>query len=61
MTIESFTDVDAVRSKNMTAINSKDTKPEIVVRRLVRSFGIGYRLYRKDIPGKPDLAFISRR
>jgi DNA mismatch endonuclease (patch repair protein) len=45
----------------MRAIRSKGMKPEMVVRRMVRSLGIGYRLHRKDLPGKPDLAFIGRR
>ena len=49
------------RSANMRAIRSKGMKPELLVRRLVRSLGIGYRLHRKDLPGKPDLAFIGRR
>lgn len=49
------------RSANMRAIHSKDTGPEIIVRRLVYSLGYRYRLHRKDLPGKPDLVFASRR
>lgn len=50
------------RSENMRRIRSKDTKPELVVRKLVRSLGFaGYRIHRKDIPGKPDLAWIGRK
>lgn len=49
------------RSANMRAIRSKDTKPELLVRRVVRSLGYGYRLHRRDLPGKPDLAFIGKR
>ncbi len=50
------------RSENMRRIRSKDTKPELVVRKLVRSLGFtGYRIRRKDIPGKPDLAWIGRK
>jgi DNA mismatch endonuclease (patch repair protein) len=50
------------RSDNMRRIRSKDTLPELVVRRLIRSLGFtGYRLHRKDIPGKPDIAFIGRK
>ncbi|MBW1796587.1 MAG: DNA mismatch endonuclease Vsr [Deltaproteobacteria bacterium] len=45
------------RSHNMAAIRSKDTKPEMLVRRLVHSMGYRYRLHRKDLPGKPDLTF----
>ena len=45
------------RSRNMAAIKSKDTKPEIIVRHIVHSMGYRYRLHRKDLPGKPDLVF----
>ena len=51
----------ARRSANMRAIHSKGMKPELIVRRLVRSLGFGYRLHRKELPGKPDLAFIGRK
>jgi len=49
------------RSRNMKAIGSRDTRPELAVRRLVHSLGYRYRLHRKDLPGSPDLAFISKR
>lgn len=49
------------RSVNMRAIKSKDTKPELEVRRLVHSMGFRYRLHRKDLPGRPDLVFAGRR
>lgn len=50
------------RSANMRAIRSKDSKPELVVRRLLRRLGLsGYRLHRKNLPGRPDIAFIGRR
>ncbi|WP_080311441.1 very short patch repair endonuclease [Burkholderia pseudomallei] len=49
------------RSENMRRIRSKDTQPEMAVRRLVHAMGYRYRLHRKDIPGKPDLVFPSRR
>lgn len=45
----------------MAAIKSKNTKPEMVVRKLVHSLGFRYRLHRKDLPGTPDLVFISKR
>lgn len=51
----------ARRSANMAKIASKNTKPEMVVRRLLHSLGYRYRLHRKDLPGKPDLVFPSRR
>lgn len=50
------------RSENMRRIRSSDTNPELVVRKLVRELGfLGYRLHRKDLPGKPDLAWIGQR
>ena len=50
------------RSANMRAIRSKDTAPEMVVRRMLRQLGFsGYRLHRKDLPGRPDIAFIGRK
>lgn len=45
----------------MRGIKSKDTAPEMIVRRLVYSLGFRYRLHRKDLPGKPDLVFQSRK
>jgi DNA mismatch endonuclease (patch repair protein) len=45
----------------MRAIKSKDTLPELLVRRLVHGMGYRYRLHRKDLPGKPDLAFPRMR
>jgi DNA mismatch endonuclease (patch repair protein) len=50
------------RSANMRAIRSKDTRPELIVRRALRQAGFtGYRIHRKDLPGKPDIAFIGRK
>jgi DNA mismatch endonuclease (patch repair protein) len=50
----------ARRSSNMRAIRSKDTKPELAVRTALRGEGLtGYRLHRKDLPGRPDIAFIG--
>jgi DNA mismatch endonuclease, patch repair protein len=53
--------VDPVRSRTMRAVKSRDTTPEMIVRRLVHAMGYRYRLHRKDLPGKPDLAFGPRR
>lgn len=36
-------------------------KPELLVRKLVHALGFRFRLHRKDLPGKPDLAFIGRK
>ena len=49
------------RRRNMSAIKGKNTKPEMIVRQLAHSLGYRYRLYRKDLPGKPDLVFPSRK
>ena len=50
------------RSENMRRIRGVDTKPEMVVRAVLRERGFtGYRLHRKDLPGRPDIAFIGRR
>lgn len=47
------------RSRNMAAIGSKNTKPELAVRSALRRAGAtGYRLHRKDLPGRPDIAFL---
>lgn len=45
------------RSRNMSAIRGKNTKPELIVRRIVHRLGFRFRLHRKDLPGKPDLVF----
>src|SRR5690606_8745927 len=49
------------RSGIMRRIRSRDTKPEMVVRRVVHSMGYRYRLHVKDLPGRPDLAFPSKK
>jgi DNA mismatch endonuclease (patch repair protein) len=49
------------RSQNMARIRSKDTGPEMAVRRLVHGMGFRYALHRSDLPGRPDLVFVSRR
>lgn len=45
----------------MAAIRSKNTKPELFVRRLAHAMGYRYRLHRADLPGKPDLVFPGKR
>ena len=44
-----------VRSFNMSRIRSKDTKPEMIVRKFLHGQGFRYRLHVKNLPGKPDL------
>lgn len=53
------------RSRNMSRIRSKNTKPELLVRRLLHAAGYRFRLHGaaggKLLPGKPDLVFAARR
>ncbi len=49
------------RSERMSRVRGKDTKPEMVVRRLLHGLGYRYRLHAKDLPGKPDIVFRGRR
>ena len=49
------------RSKNMAAIHSKDTKPEMIVRRGLWKRGFRYRLNYKRLPGHPDLVLKKYR
>ena len=49
------------RSENMRRIQSRNMKPEIVVRKLVFSLGFRYRLHAKELPGKPDLVFRPKK
>ena len=51
----------AVRRRTMQAVKSKDTAPELTVRRLAHGMGYRYRLHRKDLPGKPDMVFPGCR
>ena len=49
------------RSACMRAVRNRDIAPEMRVRGLVHSMGYRYALHAKSLPGKPDLAFISRK
>ena len=51
----------AARSALMSRVRGKDTKPELVVRRVAHAIGYRFRLHRKDLPGRPDLVFPSKR
>ena len=46
-----------VRRRTMQAVKSKDTAPELTVRRLAHGMGYRFRLHRKDLPGTPDMVF----
>ncbi|WP_226477455.1 very short patch repair endonuclease [Pseudomonas sp. MWU16-30323] len=49
------------RSRNMSKIKGKNTKPEMTVRSMCHELGFRYRLHRKDLPGTPDLVFPKHR
>lgn len=49
------------RSERMSRVRGKDTKPELIVRRLLHGLGYRYRLHARDLPGKPDIVFRGRR
>jgi len=50
------------RSENMRRIRSRNTTPELLVRRALRQLGhVGYRLHRADLPGTPDVVFVGRK
>ncbi len=50
-----------IRSKNMRAIRNRNTKPEILVRKLLHSRGFRFRLNVKTLPAKPDIVFPKYR
>ena len=50
----------AERSERMSRVRSKDTGPELVVRRLIHGMGFRYRLHVHDLPGHPDMVFPRR-
>lgn len=49
------------RSYLMSRVRSKDTTPEMTVRRLVHALGYRFRLHGRSLPGKPDLVFAGRQ
>lgn len=49
------------RSEIMSSVHSKDTGPELVVRKLIHGMGYRYRLHVKGLPGKPDIVMIGRK
>ncbi len=48
---------EKTRSRMMAAIRSKDTKPEMALRRCLFGLGYRYRLHQRGLPGKPDMVF----
>ena len=51
----------AERGERMSRVKNKDSKAEMIVRRLLHSLGYGYRLHVGGLPGKPDIVFPGRK
>jgi DNA mismatch endonuclease (patch repair protein) len=51
----------AERSERMSRIRSKDTRPELIVRRLLHFLNFRYRLHKRMLPGMPDIVFAKRK
>lgn len=49
------------RSERMGRIRNKDTKPELIVRKILYGMGYRYRLHDLKLPGKPDVTFRKKR
>ena len=49
------------RSRMMSAIRGKDTRPELIVRRFLHRKGYRYRLHRRNLPGRPDIILPKHR
>ncbi|MFC5343563.1 very short patch repair endonuclease [Brevundimonas staleyi] len=49
------------RSEQMSRVKGRDTRPEWIVRRALHGAGLRYRLQARDLPGRPDIVFRSRR
>ena len=49
------------RTEIMSRIRGRDTKPELIVRRIAHGLGFRFRLHREDLPGCPDIVFPRHR
>lgn len=49
------------RSRLMARVKTRDTKPELVVRKTLHRLGYRFRLHRADLPGKPDIVLPRHR
>ena len=49
------------RSWNMSRIKGKNTKPEIIVRKMLHRMGYRFRIHRKDLPGRPDIVLPKHK
>lgn len=55
------TKTDPRRSAQMARVRAKDTKPELIVRRIVDEIGFKYKVHIPELPGQPDLVFERRK
>lgn len=51
----------STRSRMMASIRSANTKPEMTLRRLLHASGLRYRLHARNMPGRPDIVFPSKK
>lgn len=51
----------ATRSRMMSGIRGRDTKPEVIVRKYLHAHGLRYRIAPKNLPGKPDIVLPKYR
>ncbi|MCW5235133.1 very short patch repair endonuclease [Verminephrobacter eiseniae] len=51
----------SVRSRMMSGIKGKNSRPEMLVRRLLFASGYRFRLHRRDLPGTPDIVMPGRK
>jgi DNA mismatch endonuclease (patch repair protein) len=49
------------RGRNMAAVRSRDTKPEMMIRKALHASGLRFRLNVRDLPGKPDIVLPRHR
>jgi DNA mismatch endonuclease (patch repair protein) len=49
------------RSRNMAAVRSRNTKPELMIRKALHASGLRYRINVRDLPGKPDIVLPRHR
>lgn len=49
------------RSSIMARVRSRDTSPEIAVRKALHRLGLRFRLHRRDLPGSPDIVLPKHR
>lgn len=45
----------------MAKVGPRDTKPELIVRRILHALGRRFRLHRRDLPGTPDIVLPAPR